>query len=512
VRTYSFALLFGLIALVQVVGYEHSFPTLKDRLSFAQSFGDNKAIRLFYGVPHDLLHAGGYSAWRTGGILSIFAAVWGLLAAVKAMRAEEDAGRQELVLVGALGRGAAFAASLAAIGAGAALLWLALLAGLLAGGLPAGPSAYLALAVVSPALVFAGLGALASQLADSRRLAIELGMAVLAAVLVARIVADTSSGLEWLRWATPLGWAEELRPFAGPQPAVLAAPLLSAAALLGIAAALSLRRDVGNGLLRGRERSAPRLGLLSSPTALALRGERGSLIGWFGGVAFYAVIVGLLADTFSTANLSRSLREELRRVGASIVTPSGALGFYFLFFVLIFSLFACAQIAAARHEESEQRLETLIALPVSRRGWLGGRLALAAAGAAGLALAASVFAWLGAVSQGTDVSLGDLLGAGANGLPATLLFLGLGALAFAALPRAGVGIAYGLVAVSFCWELFGALLGAPAWTLDLSPFHHVGLVPAQAFKAPEAAAMLAIGAVAAIVAVRLFEHRDVLGA
>ena len=38
--------------------------------------------------------------------------MWGVLAAVRAMRAEEDAGRQELVLAGGIGRGAAFASAL----------------------------------------------------------------------------------------------------------------------------------------------------------------------------------------------------------------------------------------------------------------------------------------------------------------------------------------------------------------------------------------------------------------
>ena len=46
----------------------------------------NKAIRLFYGAPHDLLTVGGYTAWRVGGTLAIFAAAFGLLAAVRALR------------------------------------------------------------------------------------------------------------------------------------------------------------------------------------------------------------------------------------------------------------------------------------------------------------------------------------------------------------------------------------------------------------------------------------------
>ena len=145
------------------------------------------------------------------------------------------------------------------------------------------------------------------------------------------------------------------------------------------------------------------------------------------------------------------------------------------------------------------------------RGGSAAGLVLAALGSAGLALAAGVLAWAGAASQGAAVSLPDMIGAGANCLPAVLLFLAIGALAFALVPRASAGIAYGMVSVSFVWELFGALFGAPAWTLELSPFHHLALVPAQPFKAPAAVAMMAIAGLAMLAALRLFEMRDVVG-
>jgi ABC-2 type transport system permease protein len=511
-RTLSFAVLFGLVALIQALGYEHSYPTVAERVRFAESFGANKAIRLFYGVPHDLLHVGGYVAWRVGGTLAIFAAVWGVFAAVRGMRSEEDSGRWELVLAAPVGRRAAFRAVLAGIGAGAATLWLAVWLGCLAGGLAPGPSAYLALEIASVALVFVGVGALASQLAPTRRLALGLGMAVFAVAFALRIVADTAGALEWLRWATPLGWAEEMRPFAGPQPAALLPALATAALLLLASARIALRRDVGDGLFASADSAAPRSFLLSSPTALALRGERGSLAGWFAGIAAYAVVVGLLADTFNTKNLSQSLTEQLHRLGgASLITPKGALGFYFLLFAFAISLFACAQVSAARHEESESRLETLFALPVGRLGWLGGRLALAAAGALALSLLAGFLAWAAAASQRAGVPLGAALEAGLNCMPSALLFLGISALGFALAPRATAAIAYGLVSVAFCWYLFGALLGAPQWALDLSPFEHVGLVPAQPFKAGEALAMLAIGAATSLAALWALRRRDVIG-
>jgi hypothetical protein len=105
VRNLSFAAFFALIAYANVVGYRNTYSTFAERLQFATSFGANKALRLFYGAPHDLLSVGGYAAWRVGGTMAIAAGIWGVLAAVKAMRAEEEAGRLELVLAGTVTRG-----------------------------------------------------------------------------------------------------------------------------------------------------------------------------------------------------------------------------------------------------------------------------------------------------------------------------------------------------------------------------------------------------------------------
>ncbi len=512
-RTACFALLFALVAWIQVAGYRNTYPTRASRLAFAQSFGHNKAIRLFYGVPHDLLTVGGYAAWRVGGVLSIIAAVWGLMAAVRALRAEEEAGRQELVLSGAVDRRSAYVAALGAIGAATAILWAATLLGLVAGRLPLGGSAYLALAVVSPIPVFVGLGALTSQLVATRRLALRLGLAALVAMLLVRVVADTASSLAWLRWATPLGWVEELQPFAGPRPAVLLLFAALGGLLLLGAGAIAVHRDVGRGLLPSHDSAPPRLHLLGSPFQQALRDESGALVAWLVGIGFFALITGLLSTSFSPSDISRNLREQLRKLGgASITTPSGALGFYFLLFVLALSLFACSQIAAARREEAAGRLEMLLALPAGRASWLRSRLLLAAAAGIALALAAGALAWAGAAAENAAVSLPRMLEAGANCLPAALLFLALGALAFALAPRVSAGIAYGLVSVAFLWELFGALLSAPSWLLGLSPFHHVGLVPAQPMRVSAAVVMLAVAAASALVAVWGFRRRDLVGA
>jgi ABC-2 type transport system permease protein len=339
-----------------------------------------------------------------------------------------------------------------------------------------------------------------------------MSFGVLAVAFAVRVVADAATNAGWLRWASPLGWVEELRPFAGARPAVILLPLLTGLLLLALAMPIALRRDIGAGLLRTTDAAEPRLFLLSSPTALALRGELGVLVGWFVGLGAFALITGIISDSFASG-LSDKLRGDIAKLGGgSLLTPSGALSFYFLFFVLVISLFASAQIAAARREEADERLETVLAHPVSRRRWLLGRLLLAALGALGLGLVAGALAWAGAVSQSADVALSGMLEAGLNCLPAALLFLALAALAFAALPRESIVISYGLVLVAFLWELVGALVDAPAWTLDLSPFHHIGLVPVHAFRTGAALAMLAIAALASMIAVVVFARRDLTGA
>ena len=513
VRTIAFTYLFAIVGYINPATYGTTYPTLSSRIAFANSFGHNKAVELFYGKAYNLLTVGGYAAWRTGGTLALFAAVFGLLAAVRALRTEEDTGRAELVLAGIVGRRAAFASSLVAIAASIAALWLAELAGLLVAGLPVGSSALLALASTSVAIVFVGVGALVSQLAPTRRMALQLGLGVFAVAFLLRVIADTSTGVGWLRWATPLGWAEEVRPFTGAQPLVLLLPLAASAMLLAGAAWIAASRDIGAGLLPARDSAPPRRWLLSSPTAHAVREERGNLIVWIVGVAVFGLIIGVISKSINSAGISKSLQRELAKLGTgSVVTPEGYIAFSFIFFVLAISLFACAQIGAARHEEAEQQLETMLALPVGRREWFAGRIALAGAAAVVLSLTAGVLVWIGARTEGVSLPFARLIEAGANCLPVALLFLGLAALAYAIVPRASGGIAYGLVAVAFLWYLFGSLLGVPRWLVDATPFSHVGAVPVQPFHAGAAAIMVGIGVAAAVAAVAVFERRDLLGA
>jgi len=511
-RTFVFAYVFALYSYVQPYGYRHAYPRLTERIAFAHSFARNTGLRLLYGQPHDVSSVEGYTAWRVGGTLAIAAAIYGLFAAVRAQRAEEEAGRAELVLAGPISRRAFNGAALIAVAAGALTLSLAEFVGFTAAGLPIAGAAYLALATASVIPVCAGVGAVAGRLASTRRLALELGGAVVGLLFLLRVIADTTTGYGWLRWLTPLGWAEELRPFAAPQGFVFLLPFAMTALLLFTAVRLDTRRDIGTGLLPDRDSADPHIRLLSTPELQALRAARGTLLAWLSCVAAFGYLLGIVSNSISSADISKNMQRQIAKLGAgSIVTPSGYLGFLFIFVVLAVSVFVCTQVGAAREEEADQRLETLLAQPIGRRRWLSGRIALAALAAATIAIDASLATWAGAGSAGTHASLAHLLEAGANTLPTAVLFLGVAAFAYATVPRASTAIGYALVAVTFLWQLVGSVLTAPHWLLDATPFAHVGLVPAQPFRTRAALIMVVIGSTTAIAAIQTFRQRDLVG-
>ena len=509
VRLGVIALIAVLYTLANVIGYARAYPTVASREQFARAFADNIALRLFYGVPHDLTTVGGFFEFRAIGMLAILVSAWALFAAIRALRGEEDAGCYELILAGVIGRGGAVVAVLAALAIECAVLFALLLAVLLVFAVAAGDmttvqAAMTAAAIMGPAAVFAAVGALASQLAPSRRAAQAGAGVALAAAVFFRILADIGRGIGWVRWITPIGWVEQVRPVTGARPAVLllfaaAAPLVAA-----VAVAIARNRDLGASVLSRRATAPSRMALLGSPARAAVRGELPSLLAWLGGTGLFAFALGAFAH---------SVAEEMRKVsirtyGLDIASAAGYLAAVFAIFAMVVALYAVSHVGGLRDEESSGRVETLFALPVPRRSWIGGRLVVAAGATIVLSLAIGFLAWAGSAVTSGGVGLGAMLTAGANCIAVSLLFLALGALLFAWLPRPSPGAAFGLVGVAFLWELAGALLGAPWWLLTISPFHHVTQAPLVAVDRRGTFVMLVVAALAAAAAVERFARRD----
>lgn len=404
---------------------------------------------------------------------------------------------------------------MAGLGIGLGLLWAVTAAvTVLAGRNPAAhftvtASLFMAIATVAAAAMFAAVGALCSQLSATRRQAAAVAAAVFGVAYLIRLIAYTSTSLMWLRWASPLGWVDELRPLTGSRPLLLL-PVAGFIAVLAVATViLAGRRDLGASVLPGSDSAAARTRLLNGPLGLAARLARRGALSWTAGLAGGGLILGLTAKGTETVFSSQSGGVLQKLGGAS--GGAAYLGIAFLIITLVVALAAAGQVGATRDEEAEGYLDHLLARPVARLPWLAGRFAVSVAVLIGAGLAAGLFTWIGAAAIGAGLGFATLLAAGVNVIPVGVFVLGVGTLVHGLAPRFAVTVAYAVVAWSFLVEIIGASLGASRWLLDSSVLHHIARAPAAAVRWDSAAILVAIGIAAAVVGAAAFARRDLAG-
>lgn len=225
-----------------------------------------------------------------------------------------------------------------------------------------------------------------------------------------------------------------------------------------------------------------------------------------------ALLVGLVAKQAGNALTGSSgIGRVISRLGARGAGAQQYLGVAFLIIALLVTLVAASQLAATRSEEAEGRLDHLLVRPVSRTVWLAGRLSVTTAVLLISGLTAGFFAWLGTASQGDGVRLTRVLAAGVNVIPPALCVLGIGVLAMGVRPRTTIVVTYGLLAWSFLVEVVGGFGLMNHWLLDTSVFHQLAPAPAVNPNWTSAAALLAVGVLAAAVGVVRFRYRDLVG-
>ena len=380
-------------------------------------------------------------------------------------------------------------------------------------GFGVGSSLYFSLTLVAGAAIFLAIGALTSQLANTRRRAASMAGAVFGVAYALRMVADSAPGLHWMVWLSPLGWIEESRPLVGPRPLALLPVLVLVSVACAVTVHLAGARDLGAATLPSRDTSDPHLALVGSPTGLATRLIRPVAIGWLCAVAAFSVLIGTVAEA-STKDITgnNTVVKAIGRLGGHGSLVAAYLGLTFLVVALMTALVAAGQVTAIWAEEADGHLENLLVRPLGRTAWLGGRLGLSAVVLVAAGILAGVGAWVGAASQHSGVSFSSLVVAGLNVVPPSLFLLGLGALALGACPRRTSATVYGYLAWSFLVEFLGAVVHANHWLLDTSVFFHVVPAPATSPNWTSGAVIVGLGVACAAVGGYLLNHRDIVGA
>jgi ABC-2 type transport system permease protein len=459
--------------------YDGLFPTAQERADFVAEVGDNAALRAFTGVLHgdDL---GNLLMWKVGDIAFSLLGLATLMTVIRHTRAEEEAGRTELLAAGVLGR---FAPATSALIFGCTA---SLLAGLVsasgAASIGAGGIGAVAfgLAMAAPGCVMAGVAAVTAQFAERSRTAIGLAGMVFGASYVLRFLAD-GADIGWMLWLSPNGWSHLVQPYGANRFVVLLVPFVVTAGLATATLWLVSRRDLGAGVIPPRPGPAAGAPGLRSPLALAWRLHRGQLLGWTAGFAvFGAATAAVAAGMEDIADRSGSeIQEFFRRYAAS---PDATVADTFLWLIvvsmgMVATLFPLLTVRRLHQEETSGRADLTLATAVTRRSWGMSHVTVAALGTVVILIAAGFAAGLVHGLMIGDVSgqLPRLLEATLVQVPAVWTTGAVLVLFVGAAPRlvtVMVWVVFGLV--NLFGESLGPILGLDNTVADRAvPFHYV---------------------------------------
>ncbi|MDO5723383.1 MAG: hypothetical protein Q4P33_03135 [Flaviflexus sp.] len=504
-RTAIISWVAGLIFLLVVypASFVAQFDDLAERTALVTTSQNSGGINALYGTPQLPGYLGQVTSWEGGTYLLILSGVAAILLASKHMCAEGDE------LVAPLGGSPAdLVRSAAQVGlALAAGLALAMTATMVVintvwGEFPLEGSLTLSLLIGASFASFFFITMFFGLLTADRKTARQLGFITLALAVVLRAVAN-SADLDWLSWATPIGWLDIALPFTDDdiRPLLVTAGiiLLTGGAARALASSMEFRQQVV-----GRDRAHGSYRPPGNVLRLLVRDHRASLIIWtvviLGFAAYMAsliqTIVDLLADKPSWATYF-GLGEDVFVEFTVFITG----------FVSILTSCAAVQfISALGAEETSGRLEQLLGAAATRRDILTRVLAATIAFASVLCLATGLItaATVEAVSDQPVLAEGLIIGL--SSIPGTVVFIGLGAALLAGRVSWRVGT-WVLIAAAAVVTILGRTLSLPDWLVNLSPFEYTGSAGSTHVLAWTI--LLAITAAAAALALYRYPRRDI---
>lgn len=438
------------------------------------------------------------------------AAIMSVLLTVRHTRAEEEAGRLEMIRALPISRFAAPLAALSIVAIANLAVGAAVVAGTLLVGGPVADSIAMGVATALTGLLFGATAAVAAQITEHSGTATGLALGLLAISFMVRGIGDVIDRQgSWLSWFSPLAWAQQTRLYVDARWWPLLLSAATALALLGVAVLLSRRRDLGAGLRAPRQGPAQASRSLLGPGGLARRLLAPGAVAWAIGLFLFAIAFGSLATSL------KGLMDDISALGEWIPLDLQDLTTSFSAVILQMLALGPAGLIIAgtlrlRTEEQAGRLAGILLTGTSR-----------AAVALSMLLVATIHAFLVQILLGIGVGLGVAL---ATGDTAWIGRMGTASLAY--LPAIAVfgGLAmvlYGLrlrlatvTWVALIWAaivtILGELLGLPDWARGFSPLDHVPFVPDADWDAVPLLVMAGIAVALVVVGVIALRRRDLV--
>jgi ABC-2 type transport system permease protein len=504
-------LLFVIMAASSSSASQDLYTTLESRVRAANAVNDTPAMVALYGRVFDPTSLGAVSLIKLGAMGAALAGLLAIFTVIRHTRAEEEAGRLELLGATVVGRYAALtAALLLSVGISVVMALLTSLS-LIGTGLPAEGALAFGLSWAGAGIAFAAVAALAAQVTEGARTARSIAAAVLATAYLLRAAGDATGTdtSSWLSWVSPIGWAQQMRPFAGDRWWVLVYLLAFAVLVAAGAYALVARRDHGAGLFAqrpGRPRAARSL---SSPLALAVRLQRGGVVGWLIGMAIGGLVLGSIASQVGEFVDTPQARDMIMKLGGEQGLIDAFLSAEMGIIAVIVSAYGISSALRLRSEETALRAEPLLATGVSRLSWAVSHLTVALVGTALLLFTMGLFGGFAHGAASGDMGqIGPVLGAAMVQLPSVWVLTGITVLVFGVAP--GLMMAgWGALVVFLLLGQLGPIFELPQWAMDISPFTHTPKLPGAEFTATPLVWLTLVAAALTAAGLAGFRRRDI---
>jgi ABC-2 type transport system permease protein len=504
-------LLFVVMAAGSSAASQDLYTTVESRVHAANAVNNTPAMLALYGRVFDPTSLGAVSLIKLGAMGAALVALVAIFTVVRHTRAEEEAGRGELLGAAVVGRYAPLTAALLLSVVISVLLALLTSLGLIGTGLPASGALAFGLSWAGAGIAFAAVGALAAQVTEGARAARGLAAAVLAAAYLLRAAGD-ASGVDtstWLSWLSPIGWAQQVRPFAGDRWWVLLYLLFFTALVAAAAYALVARRDHGAGLLPQRPGRPAAGRALSTPLALAVRLQRGGLAGWLVGMALGGLVMGSIASQVGAFVETDQARDMVMKLGGERGLVDAFLSAEMGILAVIVSAYGISAAMRLRTEETAGRVEPVLATRVGRTRFAASHVVVALAGTTLLMLTVGLFAGFSHGAASGDMSeLGRVLVAALAQLPAVWVLTGITVLVFGLAP--GLVLAgWGALVLFLLLGQLGPIFELPRWAMDVSPFTHSPKLPGGELTATPLVWLTLVAAALVAAGLAAFRRRDI---
>jgi ABC-2 type transport system permease protein len=495
------------LAALTTVGIEGLFPTQAALDQTAAATAHNAAMIAFNGAPQGLSTVGGQVAFQFGAMGMVLVALMSIFMVGRLTRGEEEAGRLEVVRSLPVGIHANTLAAALTVAAMNLIVGVLTAAVLIAQGLPAAGSVTFGISLILVGLVFGGVALLVAQITESTRTVYGAAGAVLGAAYLLRAVGDIGDGT--VSWFSPIGVAQKARPFADERWWPLLLLVVVTILLVVAATALTVRRDLGAGLIAARSGPPAAAPSLGNPLGLAFRLQRGSLLGWGAGVMVIGIGYGWIGPTIDTfIGQNKAIADMFSAGGGGSLTDS-YFAASFRLMALIATGFAIQSAMRVRSEETSMRADLVLATPVSRWRFAASHLAVACAGSVVLLAVAGLATGLTyGLAGGGMQSVPRLFVAALVYAPAMWIMVGLTIALDGLVPRL-VGVSWVILVACVVEGFLGTVLGLPHWLSDLSPFERVPQLPAASLTLLPLVVMSALAAGLTLIGLTGLRRRDI---